>query len=304
MKRLSPLLLALCLFTSCQLLQKAPTTDTTDTSDHQDHGKEGPCGSQPCSEPGAGELIDLYESDMEDDLMIEKSFKIVAHIVQNPSTPSDLDKATVVAAINELNRNFAGAHISFDLQSNVSNTSSIHYLSAIRSDQQFEKTITDPLDVDNTINLYLVQTNSLLAGYTPVLAEDFKDYVNLDLNRIFISHKAIKQPATVAHEFGHFFNLQHTFGNSPLEASTTERLDGSNCQQAGDFICDTPPDPNGQQDCCDCSYLGTTQPTNVEFNPLTNNFMSYYKYCCRTAFTPGQLRAVKMAALEYRGYLN
>ena len=301
MKRLSPLILILLLFPFCHLLQKP--TDPDNTS-NQDHKEEGPCASQPCSGSGADEPIELYDADMGGDLSIEKSFKINAHIVQHPITPSDLNEATVRAAIAQLNQHFSGAQISFKLEANISRSKSLNYLSDILTSQQIEKTITDPLDIKNTINLYLVQTNSLLEGYTPVLSEGFKDYALFNLNQIFISHKAIKHPATVAHEYGHFFNLQHTFGINPFEASTSELPDGSNCQFTGDFICDTPPDPNGQLDCCDCSYLGTTIPTSTQFNPLTNNFMSYYKYCCRTAFTPGQLRAMKKAALEYRAYLN
>jgi len=300
MKQLSPFIFILILFSSCHLLEKASGSDSPKNKKH-----EGPCASVPCSESGAGELIELYEKEMkEEDLMIEKSFKVIAHIIEHPSRPSDLDETAIHAAIAELNQNFEGAHIQFNITGSISKSNSPYFLNDIRSSQLNEKIITDPLDVENTINIYLIQSNSLLAGYTPVLSDGFKDYAHLGLNKVFISHRAIKQPATVAHEFGHFFNLQHTFGNSPLEASTEERLDGSNCQHTGDFICDTPPDPNGQQDCCDCSYLGTTTPTSTEFNPLTNNFMSYYKYCCRTAFTPGQLKAIKMAALEYRAYLN
>jgi len=302
MKRLSPFIFTILFLTSCHLLEKASKPDTT--SD-QDHHKEGPCASRPCSESGAGELIELYDTEIkEEDLMIEKSFTLNVHIIQHPKTPSDLDETTIRTAIAQLNQNFAGANINFKLTDDISRSQSSSYLSDIRSSQQIENIITTPLNIRNTINLYLVQSNSLLAGYTPVLTEGFNDYVNFNLNKIFISHKAIKQAATVAHEFGHFFNLQHTFGNSPLEASTKELHDGSNCQFTGDFICDTPPDPNGQQDCCDCSYLGTSIPTDTPFNPLTNNFMSYYKYCCRTTFTAGQYKAIKMAALEYRAYLN
>ena len=62
------------------------------------------------------------------------------------------------------------------------------------------------------------------------------------------------------HEFGHFFGLLHTHGsvnnaqvnpNDPNGNDWAECPDGSECCQLGDYICDTPPDPN-------------TRPSDVE----------------------------------------
>ncbi len=291
------ILLLAFLATACNVL--GPAKSTTD----QQHDKDGPCASKPCDEEGAEELIDLYDKDMPgmNDLRV---FKVKGHIIQYKNEPLGISETTLRDAIKELNTNFAGAKIKFVLQNSISSQSFSYYLSDIRSNHVTEKELTTGLERQKLINLYLVRTNSLLEGYTPVLSSGFEDYKQLDLNKLFLSHRAIQRPATVAHEFGHFFNLQHTFGDNPTEGSTNEAINGSNCLTAGDFICDTPADPNGQQDCCDCSYQGTLLQTNKNYNPLTNNFMSYYKYCCRTEFTPGQLKAMKMAALEYRDYLQ
>ncbi|MEM8908363.1 MAG: M43 family zinc metalloprotease, partial [Bacteroidota bacterium] len=143
-----------------------------------------------------------------------------------------------------------------------------------------------------------------LQGYTPALNSHFERFETFGLNKVFIADRALGNGATLQHEFGHFFTLQHTYGNSPVEGTTDELPDGSNCLTAGDFICDTPPDPNGQLDCCTCEYIGTINPSHIVFDPLVNNFMSYYKYCCKNAFTPGQLAAMRKAAILYRNYLK
>lgn len=46
------------------------------------------------------------------------------------------------------------------------------------------------------------------------------------------------------HEIGHYFGLLHTF--ETVTSLTREKVDGSNCANAGDKICDTPADPYGK----------------------------------------------------------
>jgi len=46
----------------------------------------------------------------------------------------------------------------------------------------------------------------------------------------------------LAHQIGHLFGLYDTYNN----AAPLELVDGSNCETAGDFLCDTPGDPFGR----------------------------------------------------------
>lgn len=105
------------------------------------------------------------------------------------------------------------------------------------------------------------------------------------------------------HEFGHFFGLLHTHGavnnaqvnaNDPNGNNWAECPDGSQCCFLGDYICDTPPDPNTRtsnvqnsngDDISNCvinngcnydlsncfSTCGTPYPSNY----TNNNIMSY-----------------------------
>lgn len=92
---------------------------------------------------------------------------------------------------------------------------------------------------------------------------------------------------TIEHEMGHILGLSHTH-----VPSDNELVDGSNCTTAGDYLCDTPADPglSTSNVNSNCIYTGTATDANGDpYNPLTNNFMSYSRYTCRSAFTQQQV---------------
>jgi PKD repeat protein len=97
--------------------------------------------------------------------------------------------------------------------------------------------------------------------------------------------------STLSHEMGHFFALSHTHGNSNDIASTEELVNGSNCESTGDFICDTPADPQlgASNVSFNCQYTGFAQDINEDFyQPDPTNIMSYSRKECRTFFSPQQ----------------
>ncbi|MBK9598328.1 MAG: hypothetical protein IPO60_08400 [Flavobacteriales bacterium] len=96
-----------------------------------------------------------------------------------------------------------------------------------------------------------------------------------------------------AHEVGHALGLMHTH-DTVLGA---ELVDGSNCATAGDFICDTPADPDlglpGMIAYAGCTYIGTALDANGEaYHPSTSNIMSYSP-CELSTFTPGQAQVMQ-----------
>jgi hypothetical protein len=108
---------------------------------------------------------------------------------------------------------------------------------------------------------------------------------------------------TMGHELGHCLGLYHTFENYfGVENVTRNAASGCyNCNSAGDIICDTPADdptnPNSNVD-ASCNYIGGRQdPCGVNYNPQTNNIMTYGNRACRNAFTNNQGTRMKTVLL-------
>jgi len=119
------------------------------------------------------------------------------------------------------------------------------------------------LNIPNVMNIYIPINYN---GYTPgggseggvayLPSGDFSYGTSFGVNGI----QNISQDCTGTsgstvsiHEFGHFFGLLHTHGavnnaqvslDDPNDNYWVECPDGSECCTLGDYICDTPPDPN------------------------------------------------------------
>jgi hypothetical protein len=80
---------------------------------------------------------------------------------------------------------------------------------------------------------------------------------------------------TLTHEFGHFFNLEHTF----------DGCDGANCASSGDSVCDT---PQTDTETYECPAANATFSTCTGEQVLTMNYMDYTNDACMYMFTAGQ----------------
>ena len=136
------------------------------------------------------------------------------------------------------------------------------------------------------INIYLHQT---LSDGTELngLAYDIPSY-KLSVSRGAINNRSL------GHELGHCFGLYHTFET----AFGLECPDGSNCTEAGDYICDTRATPADDKYMSDntntsCVYTGNKtidcNGANRAYNPEINNYMSYGRRACRLLFSPNQV---------------
>ncbi len=127
----------------------------------------------------------------------------------------------------------------------------------------------------------------------------------------------------LSHEMGHFFDLLHTFNGwdfenwqlnvhgNPAPASSpqgvpTERQDGFNCDEAGDYLCDTRPDYNLGFGWSGCNYTGGAQdPTGTVIDPDERNFMGYFLNCSPYTFSEEQKSLILTDYNKsYRNYIR
>jgi hypothetical protein len=86
------------------------------------------------------------------------------------------------------------------------------------------------------------------------------------------TYESLPSSAThsTSHEMGHVLGLFHThYGDFGPHTGCDEEIDGSNCQECGDCVCETPHDPNGLTLDANCNYQGSQSPA-----PDVRNFMS------------------------------
>lgn len=131
-----------------------------------------------------------------------------------------------------------------------------------------------------------------LGYYYPILGKDWIVIVKSEIGNI---------KSSLTHEIGHFFSLLHPFNgwesedgpwNNASPAPTlsplgvpTEKADGSNCNTAGDYLCDTPADYLNGFGWPDCNYTGGAQdPMGVEIDPEERLFMNYFLDCPRDEY--------------------
>lgn len=118
-------------------------------------------------------------------------------------------------------------------------------------------------------------------------------------SNIVLSQFDLKDSKIVAHEFGHFFGLYHTFEE---QLFGKDQFSDKDCYLVGDRLCDTPPDPGAVFEVyvnySDCSMIGLTNSAGAHYDPLIENYMSYYKPCYlkEFSFTNEQIMVMQLAS--------
>lgn len=120
-------------------------------------------------------------------------------------------------------------------------------------------------------------------------------------NNCAIINGSATHKGKLAHEVGHCFYLYHTHGYG-----IEELVNGSNCEIAGDKLCDTPAEPyrndNGIRNYVyeNCNYFGTFRDSNNQlYNPDTYNIMSYTWWSCRQHFSTLQIQKMHQTLETY-----
>jgi len=232
---------------------------------------------------------------------------VVNHIVRTNSGTGGLSTSQLAAAMQDINNFYAAADIVF---SECQSVNFINNTNWYDFDSSQEGAVAAANDVPNALNIYHFNTVSIgdfaACGYA---------YFPPGPDRIAMNRSCTTNGATLIHEIGHYLSLFHTHGTQNC-GTTDELVNGSNCGNRGDRVCDTPADPNlrynpGQEDCdafwvdSDCVYTGNfTDANGQSYTPQTDNIMSYSSSQCRTRFTNGQFNRLRFSAVNDRDYLS
>jgi PKD repeat protein len=219
---------------------------------------------------------------------------ITPHIIRKSDGSGGLGENAFQAAIFNVNNYYKNSGIEFFINDQINYIDDDDYYD-LSSTQ--ETNLGTANDVSGTINVYFSNTlksTTALCGYT---------YLPPSADRVFVANGCISG-GTFEHELGHYFSLFHTHGTTN-NGTTNEFVDGSNCTTAGDFICDTPADPNLSGRVTNCQYSANIFDSNGDlYSPMVNNLMSYAPGNCRDAFTPGQYERIRRGFEDGRVYLN
>lgn len=256
------------------------------------------------------------------------------HLVAGTDGNGRAKEVTVLDNLCRLNQAYADQDIRFYLSTHGTPAYGL-FNKTINSDNVYlNQTSTFVMNSrrhKNAINVFVVKEPASGGGNPPgVIVNGYYSPSNdwIVLRSTEVNGKA--NNPTAPHEVGHFFSLPHTFlgwEEDPFESSDptwpvapvlspagtpTERVNGTNCTQAADRICDTPPDYNfGLPDTDNnCKYEGSggqfaKDPLGVVVDPMEENMMGYFNGCNPFVFT-AQQKAIIAADINAsdRNYLD
>ena len=221
---------------------------------------------------------------------------LTAHLLHDNNGYGGLSESQLIPALEKLNRDYQPVGIRFAYCiKHINNYSLLHFGGW---DSEDERTFIKQYNVPNSLNIYFVNVANL-CGYayfpTPSLAKNQQHLVIMNVD-------CALNGSTLSHEVGHFFFLYHTHET----AFGAEYVNETNCNTAGDLLCDTPADPGLSYSTVtsDCRYVGNQRdPNGMSYTPQINNFMSYSVKECRNLFTPDQYQRIRFGYDTYRTYL-
>jgi hypothetical protein len=215
--------------------------------------------------------------------------RVFAHIVaQNDGSQAGAIPDSILSEIKTMNNDFASSGICFVYvgYNEIRNSTLNHII--VDEDHPDNEALFEPYVISSCLNIFYVDsirgTNSASGGRIGGITFD------LPSNFCLVGKKSLGKH-TSSHETGHCFGLFHTFDS---QVFGLENIDGSNCNYAGDIICDTKADPYAFKGAFCYSesggfYTGFCNDPNGDNNwdPPYTNIMSYWHHDPET-FTTGQ----------------
>jgi len=214
----------------------------------------------------------------------DKQIRVYFHIVRTSTGTGGFTSTQVSQLVTNLNSDYSTTGISF-IEKGRGYIDNNYYYTGSYDDTKFNQLVAVNRQSD-AINIYLVQTDYGRADNIPGTA--------LVIGGNFVL------TSVLSHEMGHCIGLYHTHrgtvsegGGGPTQCA--ELVNGSNGSTCGDYVSDTPADPNKWSG---CNYIGTGTDANGQtYHPSTSNIMSYVAPSCLTQLTAGQISRIH-ASLE------
>ncbi len=149
----------------------------------------------------------------------------------------------------------------------------------------------DENNVNDVLNVYFVSDPAGNCGY----------FSPSDDGVAVAKSCAMPNGTTIAHEFGHFFSLPHTFYGwewGTPDDEDQEWVNGDNCNSSADGFCDTPPDYLPYR--WNCPGPEQTDPWGETFYSDGTLYMSYSNDECTSRFSEEQMEAMRANLLGPR----
>lgn len=208
-----------------------------------------------------------------------------------------LDK--VLDQLCAINEDFEAIGFQFYLKDGAFNF--IDNNTAYENHLQVQSAILESERDPSAVNIFVPETANFSSGGVGTVL----GYFNPGFDWLVISKNEISaSSSTLPHELGHFFSLLHPFSGwepnawneedhgNPVTQTTApdgftevELADGSNCEEAGDRVCDTPANYNFGFGWPNCEFDALVYDRNNDLlQPDEELFMSYFLACSRSSY--------------------
>ena len=235
---------------------------------------------------------------------------VVHHISRrdNGTNPS-VTNSTINRVLKVINENYKPAKIQFYTKAIKNLDNSQWNMSFSKQDDFREKRLLKSFEDSKALNIFYfnqITSNGNGIGATALFPNEGNNV------KFSTSTLAISNTATATHEIGHYLGLYHIDDDFKDSQGRIELVDGSNCSEAGDKICDTPASPVlNDSNTVDCFYVGNEKDPNGElYRPDIYNFMMSSgrtrgdaQGLCRREFTKGQIDKMIEVLNSERSYL-
>jgi len=110
----------------------------------------------------------------------------------------------------------------------------------------------------------------------------------------------VPTPTLLTYDYTYFHDTLEIQVPAPLDTALVELVDGSNCAEAADLLCDTKPDYLSYRWDCDAQSMSIKKqkdPNGLEFYSDGTLFMSYATDNCQNRFSPEEIAVMRATLL-------